>query len=497
MIVQDKVESTPMIYIADANGESPDVKDGSGLTDAESVVRPSSQGNDLILSELTMPSSTPMAGEAAQANGGVSSNGASAHEARDSSGNLPPSHSSVRSTSNSSTKFASLRAAFERNGSADSTTQRRLASSGEKANERGKDRSQEYEKEVARLRDELEKEKELRHAYEEKCTALEEEGEVLREQLEQRDEMWKTEWARKSSSLVEQQSQALVLEVKKSRDQTGALQQQLSEMKRSISTSTRIDSEVTDSTLTQEMEVLHHEIQNWIVNNFRRAKTDISSEELCARLDKVTESEQLEALKPVYAAFNPGMKLAIYQATAMAYLIEIFDAPLLYGLPADQDWRKRLRQAFDSLPAFLSAVAYNKWRSVTLDLVRQSPETTQWIDAAALGMTELICIALSTLTEVEGNDARRVSLNSIVRRAISLAHLFRVQRAQYEFSLPTPGADFNRATMDGLSADVEAQPGSRVVCATFPSVVKLGDAQGDNMHLRNVVLKAKTICSES
>lgn len=70
------------------------------------------------------------------------------------------------------------------------------------------------------------------------------------------------------------------------------------------------------------------------------------------------------------------------------------------------------------------------------------------VQSAARSLSERICVTLKALTDVEDLTARVPSLNSLVIRAVHLSHLFRVQRAQYEFALPLPGAAFQPDLME-------------------------------------------------
>jgi hypothetical protein len=105
-----------------------------------------------------------------------------AREKGSSSGRSTPSRGGTRSTSS---KFASLRATFEQRNAADRSADgsRRRPTTSEKPREMTDEQKQTYDAEIARLKDELEKEKELRVAFEEKVTTLEEEVERLTEAL--------------------------------------------------------------------------------------------------------------------------------------------------------------------------------------------------------------------------------------------------------------------------------------------------------------------------
>ena len=400
----------------------------------------------------------------------------------------------VRSTSS---KFASLRATFEQKlpvekiSSSNSTKKRQHDKSAEK--------NQEHEVEVARLKDELEKEKELRIAFEEKTTSLEEEIDELNEALGAREQLWRSENERQGMQLkseAEDRLQAVASEARRQQEEATNLQKQLSDIKRSFSTSTRAIPQVSDTTFRQEIDILQHEVQNWVVHNFRRVKIEASVGELCEKLEKVVEKEQLGCLQPVYRKFDSAAKLPIYQATVACYLMEILDEPYLFGIQGQRDWGKRLKQAAESLRTIFGPDTYHRWRAMTFDTLRQSDSIKEPVESAASGISEMICITLEAVTDVDESETRLPSLKAIIQRVISLAHLIRVQRAQYEFVLPSPGEAFDPLSMDDISDIIDSESEQHVRCAAFPALIKVGDEEGDELEPRNVVVKARVLCNE-
>ncbi|KAK1086333.1 hypothetical protein LTR48_003666 [Friedmanniomyces endolithicus] len=412
--------------------------------------------------------------------------------------------------------------------------------------------SQANGKEVASLKEDLDRERELcqayvdkcamleeeavklRHVYDEKCTFLIEEADQRQHTLHRKAEQQRTALEEKYAVLVdkaqerretfEERYAVLEHEVQDLRTKLSQhspvpsdsphsgplsnhlpidpelllLRRQLADLKRQISMSTRMDGQVTDSVFAQETGVVHHELQNWIVHNFRRAPSNLPASELRSRLDSLDLTPgQRHQLRPMYAAYDPSLKLAMYQATAVSLFMDIFADESLYGLPEDLPWRLALRNAVGKLENVLGPAAHNKWRAVTVDVIRQSEGMQGYIDTAARALAGRVCAVLTVLTGVtEGGEARLGVLTGIVRRGIELQHLFRVQRARYQFDLPCTSDLFYAEVMENISVDVETAGESRVVtCATFPSVMKIGDELGDNVHLTNVIVKAKVVCS--
>lgn len=384
-----------------------------------------------------------------------------------------------------SSKFANLRAAFEKGpaNEVNASPGKRSFSARSPSPRVASGRWQDHESEIRKLRSELEKERELRIAQENKSAQLTSEAEQLRKQLQD------------ATPQTPKQDTSTPNTPKK--ENTSDLQRQLSELKRNISKSTRMESQVADSTFVREIGVLHYEIQNWVVNNFRRSKTDMTAEQMVTRLESIAEPEQMERLRKLYEAWDSSARLSIYQATAMSFIMEIFAENLLFGLPSQEPWRKSLRRTAETLPAVLTPESYNKWRSITLDEIRQSPQIKQPVDTAASGMAEIICLTLSVITETDMNESMKTSLKAIVLRVISLAHLFRVQRPQYDFDLPAPNTPFDGASMEDIELEGDITTGHLIRCATFPTIYKIGDEHGDHTHLRNVIVKAKVLCNEA
>ncbi|GAB7360510.1 hypothetical protein MBLNU230_g8460t1 [Neophaeotheca triangularis] len=473
-------------------------------------------------------------------------------EAQDRTPDRPQSAS--RATSS---KIAGLLAAFEKDGPERAASPRRTSS-----RQSSVQRNADQDAELARTRHQLAAETELRTVYECKVTSLEEEVEKLMGQLRERDGVWEREFERKNEALVvekaraveemkeerwkrvqllsekgeleealekaegereEMKSQCNELRRKARRNgspaaaaaatpvngeankallhaegETRTLKSQLTDLKRSISVSTRVENEVSDGTFVQEMGRLQHEVQNWVVNNFRRAKLQQSYDEICKGLQQAVGDDPptFEASQSMYQTFEAMNKLAIFQATVVAILHEVFTEPYLYGLRQGDPWADSVRQSADALSSVMNPVAYNKWRSSTFDALRHTPAVEEHVNVRATQLAGTALNFLETATGTERNENGAMTLKQIVKRAISLAHLFRVQRAHYHFDLPSPGQSFEADGMEDVAIDAEEDVQRVVVCAIFPSVVKIGNGQDSNAAVRNVVVRSKVLCSE-
>ena len=121
-----------------------------------------------------------------------------------------------------------------------------------------------HETEIARLKEEIEKERAMRKAAEARSTNLEKEATALRAELKEKDAHWQEEMRRRIHEARQENRNDSVSEMHSSgtRSRLGpeaGLQRQLTDLKRSISRSTRVETVVTsDSTFVQEMASLAH-----------------------------------------------------------------------------------------------------------------------------------------------------------------------------------------------------------------------------------------------
>ncbi|KAI7179618.1 hypothetical protein KC316_g6979 [Hortaea werneckii] len=397
------------------------------------------------------------------------------------------SQSGRANSRSTSSKFANLRAAFEKDTSTDGPPKRNFARSAECGRQ--------CQDEIGKLRDERDREEEMKIALEEKCTKLEEELEALEQQTRGQKEAGRLTPGQETNGTNEQDHEEARAPTAQS-DEVHLLQQQLAELKKTISTSTRMSSSVTDSTFAQEMGVLHHELQNWIVLNFRRAKMDVAPNELCNRLEGTGDFERVAWLQQIFRVFDPSAKLAFLQCVATVFLMDVFCAELVFGLNEGEQWCAVLLKADDSMQKTLGSQAYSKWRAATVEAVGQSAVFQDHLQKANEGVADSICHSLHKLTEIDAGEGGKASLIGIIKRAASLAHLFSFQQAQYQFILPNPGTPFDAETMEDIAQDGEELSSSVISCVTFPFIIKNGDECGDNTHLRNVIMKSRVLCRE-
>lgn len=97
-------------------------------------------------------------------------------------------------------------------------------------------------------------------------------------------------------------------------------------------------------------------------------------------------------------------------------------------------------------------------------------------------------------------DARHQALRQLVGNAIELSRLLVVQKAVFEVWMPeiVPHQQimFDHATMEDIGGeDEESLIQREIFCVTFPGLIKQGDENGGQLQFRNIISKAKVLCS--
>jgi len=139
---------------------------------------------------------------------------------------------------------------------------------------------------------------------------------------------------------------------------------------------------------------------------------------------------------------------------------------------------------------------FYQWRYLTVNILDKLKD--ERVAATTSNLAENIGDqveqALQELLGVTPSATREQGIRSILRNAIDLAHLFQVQRAVFEFELPTANPHksvlFDNDTMeDEFGQETPEMGGKYISFATFPAVVKYGDERGDNVSFRIFRLK--------
>ncbi|KAH6688561.1 AKAP7 2'5' RNA ligase-like domain-containing protein [Plectosphaerella plurivora] len=271
------------------------------------------------------------------------------------------------------------------------------------------------------------------------------------------------------------------------------LRAQVRGLKEFVSTSTRSDGQTatSDEVFGDGMARLGNALQNWVIVNFRKAKFDIQ------KADDATRQE-LERLVPMYQDLA---KVHLLQTLVSRILVDMVFNAYFVGLSPEQT------QLFGQMEATLSSLgsdeSVNQWRSTTLTLLRREVEPN-WqaeTEEVVAAVTNRINRTLGAVTDAQGSEARDNALRVQVLAAIDLARLLRVQRAVFAVYmpevLPHQQTFFDPATMEdvGGEEDEDALAHREICCVTFPGIVKHGDESGGSLHYRNVIAKARVLCS--
>ncbi|KAJ4381046.1 hypothetical protein N0V86_003393 [Didymella sp. IMI 355093] len=285
----------------------------------------------------------------------------------------------------------------------------------------------------------------------------------------------------------------LTLRLHEAEKESHARLQQLLSLKSSISSLTRMDSQVSDAELAEGFSQLANRVREWVVSNYRRSKMDLSALPLAS-------VEVLRAIKTDYVRLDAADKLPLYQAVVSRMLLRIFDEPVVVGLP-DEGIYAGLRAFAES--AQNSGIEVQEWKRVTLQTVERSTPIaalrnwrTQQLGSLASELENI----MSSISSVDITSSARSALISIMNAAADLQHILCLQKAGYNVIffdfLEGKHHRFDDRVMESIN-DLEERmdDGSELyvhdrdfVFCVFPCLKKIGDS------VENTVFKAKVYC---
>lgn len=154
----------------------------------------------------------------------------------------------------------------------------------------------------------------------------------------------------------------------------------------------------------------------------------------------------------------------------------------------------------------------NQWRSITLSILkkeaaeRMQTQTEQTVDDVVSRIHHIldaITIPSATITTdaaAPGSETKDQALRQLVCSAVELSRLLAVQKAAMEVFMPriVPHQQtlFDQVTMEDIGGEDEEQLVQRdIFCVTFPGIIKRGDENGAQLQFRNVISKARVLCS--
>lgn len=144
----------------------------------------------------------------------------------------------------------------------------------------------------------------------------------------------------------------------------------------------------------------------------------------------------------------------------------------------------------------------NQWRSSTLALIRR--EAPQRLSNETAAFTERVMSRINRLldaaTSAAASETRDTALRVLINNSIELARLLVVQKAVLRVYmpriLPHQRVLFEPETMEDIGGEDEEGLAEReICCVAFPGIIKNGDENGGHLQYRNVITKARVLCS--
>lgn len=282
-------------------------------------------------------------------------------------------------------------------------------------------------------------------------------------------------------------------ELRAKEDMIKALQGQVWGLKSFVSTSSKMDEQVTDEAFGEYMQRLGNSLQNWVITNFRRAKIDIG------KANNKTRESLLE-LVPTYESLASSSKVHLIQSIISRLLVNSIFQEYFVGLPKTRS--EELKSMEDYLNEFGPVESMNQWRSTTLAILRKEAAQTLQKETAALvdSIVRSVNSIVGSISDAQASETRDQSLRALINSAIDLSRLLRVQKAVFSIIMPSIEGHqrtmFDSESMEDIGGEDEDTLNEREIrCVIFPGIIKAGDENGERGHLRNVVAKIRVLCA--
>ncbi|KAK8039227.1 hypothetical protein PG993_007638 [Apiospora rasikravindrae] len=278
-------------------------------------------------------------------------------------------------------------------------------------------------------------------------------------------------------------------------------------LKEQVSTSTRalFHEQTSDDQFGDDMARLGNGLQNWIIVHFRKAKIGKgTTPHQIIDLAKTSQPEvdELAKLVPMYAELASRIKIHLLQSIVSSVLVDGIFSQYFVGLSEEQSSK------FNEMERYLSTTSsdetVNQWRAMTLNMIRKDPSSQDLqsqTDVVVSNIISRVNRLLDSITDVKSaSEARDQALRALVTSAIVLSRQLAVQKAVFKVTmphiLPHQTVPFDAAEMEDIGGEDEEDLRTReICCVTCPSIVKFGDEHGGNPQLRNVIAKARVLCS--
>lgn len=139
---------------------------------------------------------------------------------------------------------------------------------------------------------------------------------------------------------------------------------------------------------------------------------------------------------------------------------------------------------------------------MTLGILKKEADPKMEKETATITQSVLIKVndLLDAITDTKSSESRDQALRVLVGSAIELSRLLVAQRAIFKVSmpeiLPHQQIMFDSSTMEDIGGEDEDSLEDReICCVTFPGIIKRGDESGGHLQYRNVISKARVLCS--
>ncbi|CCC07250.1 hypothetical protein SMACR_06233 [Sordaria macrospora] len=284
-------------------------------------------------------------------------------------------------------------------------------------------------------------------------------------------------------------------------DEIRDLRRQMRGLKEWVSNSTRADAtgaatQVSDEVFGAGMARLGNGLQNWMLVNFRRAKVRVE-------VDDGVRGELGRVVPMFDEILAMGGKIHLIQSVVSRLLVDMVFGAYFVGLTGEQE--RVVREAEGMLGGIASTPeSLNQWRALTLSILKREADQKLQAETAVI-IDALVAKANSILDAITGVDtkataARDQGLRQLVNSAIDMSRLLVVQKAIFRVNmpeiLPHQRVLFDATTMEDIGGEDEESLSDReICCVTFPGIIKQGDETGGQLQWRNVIAKARVLCS--
>ncbi|KAF2258599.1 hypothetical protein CC78DRAFT_621695 [Lojkania enalia] len=273
--------------------------------------------------------------------------------------------------------------------------------------------------------------------------------------------------------------------------------QQLLSLKHSISALTRMETQVTDSDLTDKFDNLYHRVREWVIGSFRRTKLSFAniSPATAIALERITTHPQ---------KIDTTDRLSFYQAIVSSHIVHsIFSEDIYVGLPSSGPLASIRQTAFH---IHSGSPEYQEWRRTTTRALDSSSAKQQLHTERHKLLLDICSQIQRCLVDLTGHQlvaSASASLVTVLETAVEVQHTLLLQKAQYKvlFFRNKEGMDvyFDEAQMEDINIDEDidddaAFPERKLRFCVFPCLEKFGDEVGENLEVCNVLLKARVCC---